>query len=63
VVVHLCQNEGPTIPIGRIVEKRVCGIFGLVIAAGFKPLILSQYSLNIIIKNNKRMLGVLVHKN
>jgi hypothetical protein len=26
------KNDGPTIPIGRIVEKRVCGIFGVVIS-------------------------------
>jgi hypothetical protein len=33
----LPKNDGPTTPTGGIVEKRVCGIFGLVIAEGFKP--------------------------
>ncbi|HXX95627.1 MAG TPA: hypothetical protein VEL11_00730, partial [Candidatus Bathyarchaeia archaeon] len=32
-------NDGPTIPIGRIVQKRVSGIFGLVIRDGVNPLI------------------------
>jgi hypothetical protein len=33
------KYDGPTIPIGRIVENRVCGMFGLVIAEGVNPLI------------------------
>jgi hypothetical protein len=33
------KKDGPTIPIGRIVEKRVCAMFDLVIAGGFNPLI------------------------